>query len=162
MALDSMMKWDLHKMDVNTTFLNGMIEEEVYIKQPQGFEVEDKVTHVCKLKKALYGLKKAPLSWYGIIDRFLAILGFNKSKDDPNLSMNIMDDEPIILLLYVVYLVLIGNGKQNHIEKEEASRIIRDAISCIDALFCRFGSVEYPKRNLSEPRKVCSRNLERI
>ena len=57
MALASMMKWDLHQMDVKTTFLNGLIEEEVYIEQPQGFEVEDRVTHVCKLKKALYGLK---------------------------------------------------------------------------------------------------------
>ena len=40
-----------------------MIEEEVYIEQPQGFEVEDRVTHVCKLKKALYGLKQAPIAW---------------------------------------------------------------------------------------------------
>ena len=54
MALASMMKWSLHQMDVKTTFLNGVIEEEVYIKQPQGFEVEDRQTHVCKLKKALY------------------------------------------------------------------------------------------------------------
>ena len=42
MALSSMMKWDLHQMDVKTTFLNGMIDEEVYIEQPQGFEVEDR------------------------------------------------------------------------------------------------------------------------
>ena len=63
MALASMMKWDLHQMDVKTTFLNGVIEE-VYIEQPQGFEVEDRRTHVCKLKKALYGLKQAPRAWY--------------------------------------------------------------------------------------------------
>ena len=50
MALASMMKWDLHHMDVKTTFLNGVIEEEIYMKQPQGFEVEYRVTHVCKLK----------------------------------------------------------------------------------------------------------------
>ena len=54
MALASMMKWDLHQMDVKTTFLNGLIEEEVYIEEPQGFEVEDRVTYVYKLKKDLY------------------------------------------------------------------------------------------------------------
>ena len=46
-------------------------EEEVDIEQPQGFEVEDRVTHVCQLKKALYGLKQAPRAWYGRIDSFL-------------------------------------------------------------------------------------------
>jgi hypothetical protein len=56
-ALAAKMKWKLQKMDVKTTFLNGVIEEEVYIEKPQGFEVEDKKSHVCKLKKALYGLK---------------------------------------------------------------------------------------------------------
>ena len=49
MALASMMKWDIHQMDVKTALLNGVIEEEVYFEQPQGFEVEDRVTHVCKL-----------------------------------------------------------------------------------------------------------------
>ena len=42
-----------------------MIEEEVYIDQPQGFKFEDRVTHVCKLKKDLYGLKQVPRTWYG-------------------------------------------------------------------------------------------------
>ena len=60
MALVSMMKWDLHQMDVKISFLNGVIEEEVYIEQRQGFEVEDRRTHVCKLKKELYGLKQVP------------------------------------------------------------------------------------------------------
>ena len=92
MELASMMKWDLHQMDEKTTFLNGMIEEEIYIEHPQGFEVEERVTHVCKLKKDMYGLKQAPRSWYGRIDCFLTILGFTKSKYDPKLYMNIMDD----------------------------------------------------------------------
>ena len=99
-------------MDVNIAFLNGVIEEEVYIEQPQGFEVKDKVTHVCKLKKDLYGLKQALGAWYKRIDSFLTSLGFTKSKVDPKLYLNVMDDEPLILLLYVDDLFLIGNEKQ--------------------------------------------------
>jgi hypothetical protein len=51
------MGWRIHQMDVKTTFLNGVIEEEVYIEQPQGFEVHGREFHVCTLKKALYELK---------------------------------------------------------------------------------------------------------
>eukprot|EP00253_Pinus_taeda_P028483 PITA_28483 len=72
-------------MDVKTTFLNGVIEEEVYIKQPEGFETHEKRTHVCRLKKALYGLKQAPKAWYGRIDSYIQQLGFIKSNVDPNL-----------------------------------------------------------------------------
>jgi hypothetical protein len=49
--------WKLHQMDVKTAFLNGVIEEEVYIEQPQGFVIHGKESHVCRLKKVLYGLK---------------------------------------------------------------------------------------------------------
>jgi hypothetical protein len=107
-ALIAKMKWKLHQMDVKTTFLNGVIEEEVYIEQPQGFEVEDRKSHVCILKKALYGLKQAPRAWYGHIDSFLTSLGFTKSKEDSNLYFKIMNNEPIILLLYVDDLFLTG------------------------------------------------------
>ena len=83
--------------DVKITFLNGVIEEEVYIEQPQGFEVEDRRTHVCKLKKALYGLKQHPRAGYERIDSFLSSMGFTKSKADPNLYLKVVEDEPINL-----------------------------------------------------------------
>jgi hypothetical protein len=109
--LAAKMKWKLHQMDVKTSFLNGVIEEEVYIEKPQGFEVEDRNSNVCKLKKALYGLKQDPRSWYGRIDSFLMRLGFTKSKPDSNLYFKIMKNEPIILLLYVDDLFLTREEK---------------------------------------------------
>ena len=59
-SLVASMGWSLHQMDVKTRFLNGEIEEEVYIEKPQGFEVHSRDTHVFILKKSLYGLKQAP------------------------------------------------------------------------------------------------------
>ena len=55
-------------MDVNTIFLNGMIEEEVYIEQPKGFETFDCELHLCRIKRALYGIKQEPHAWYTRID----------------------------------------------------------------------------------------------
>ena len=72
-------------MDVKTAFLNGVVEEELYVEQPLSFETHDRESHVCRLKKFLYGLKQAPRTWYDRIDNFLSSLGFTKSKADSNL-----------------------------------------------------------------------------
>ena len=98
-------------MDVKTTFLNGVVEEEVYVEQPLGFETHDRQSHVCRLKKALYDLKQAPRTWYGRIDSFLMSLGFTKSKADPNLYYKVVDGDQVILLLYVDDLFLTSDEK---------------------------------------------------
>eukprot|EP00253_Pinus_taeda_P009775 PITA_09775 len=72
-------------MDVKTTFLNDMIEEEVYIEQPEGFESFNRESHVCRLKRVLYGLKQAPRAWYTRINSYIIGLGFTKSEADVNL-----------------------------------------------------------------------------
>jgi hypothetical protein len=82
--------------------------QEVYIKKPQGFEVEDKKSHVYRLKKAVYRLRQALRAWYGRIDSFLTSLGFTKSKAYSNIYFKIMDNEPLILLLYADDLFLTG------------------------------------------------------
>jgi hypothetical protein len=61
----------VYQMDIKSTFLNGELEEEVYIKQPEGFQLSENTDYVCKLKKALYGLKQAPRAWYSRLDRYL-------------------------------------------------------------------------------------------
>ena len=78
------------------------------MEQPLGFETHDRESNVCKLKKSLYGLKKAPRTWYGIIDGFLSILGFTKSKADSKIYYKVEEGNPVILLLYVYDLFVIG------------------------------------------------------
>ena len=100
------MKWKIHYMDAKKKFLNGVVEEEVYVEQPLEFETHDRRTHVCKLKKELYGLKQGPKTWYGMMDSFLMSLGFTKSKEYSNLYFNVEDRKPVMLLLYVDDLFL--------------------------------------------------------
>jgi hypothetical protein len=107
-SLATVFGWKLHQMDVKIAFLNGEVEQEVYIEQPEGFVVHGKESHVCKLKKSLYGLKQAPKAWYGRMDSFLQSLGFTKSIADSNLYINIVHNHPIILVLYVDDLFLTG------------------------------------------------------
>jgi hypothetical protein len=103
------MGWRLHQMDVKTTFLNGDIEEEVYIEYLDGFMTHEKESHVCKLKKSLYGIKKAPHAWYEKIDGYLMSFGFSENVVDPNLYYHIVVDECLILVLYVDDVFLTGS-----------------------------------------------------
>jgi hypothetical protein len=71
----------LYQMDVKSAFLNGPIKEEVYVKQPLGFEDSEYPNHVYKLSKVLYGLKQAPRAWYECLRDFLITNGFKVRKD---------------------------------------------------------------------------------
>ena len=64
MTLVAHLDMELHQIDVKTTFLNGNFEEEVYMKQPEGFITNGNDHIVCKLKKSIYGLKQASHQWY--------------------------------------------------------------------------------------------------
>jgi hypothetical protein len=105
-VIATIMKWKIHQMDVMTYFFNGVVEEEVYVDQQQGFGTHDRKTHVCILKKSLYGLKQSPREWYSRIGSFLMSLGFTKSKEYPNLYYKVVDGGLMILLLYVDDLFL--------------------------------------------------------
>ena len=85
LAFASFMDFKLYQMDVKSTFLNGFIEEEVYVEQPLGFESFEFANHVFKLFKALYGLKQAQKAWYERLSNFLLEKGFSKGKVDTTL-----------------------------------------------------------------------------
>jgi len=72
----------LHQIDVTTAFLNGELEEEVYMKQPEGFVTEGKEHLVCKVKKSIYGLKQSLRCWNTALDRQLKQMGFTQSTSD--------------------------------------------------------------------------------
>eukprot|EP00253_Pinus_taeda_P007357 PITA_07357 len=118
-ALVASQGWNLHQMDVKTAFLHGSIKEEVYVEQPEGFEIHDRESHVCRLKKALYGVKQAPRAWYERIDSYLMKLGFTRSEVYPNLYFKVEDDNPLILVLYVNDLFLTSVDPHIHKCKRE-------------------------------------------
>ena len=88
-------------MDAKVAFLNDLLKDEVYLEKPQGFEIYERDSHVCKLKKALYGLKHSSRAWYSRIDSYLLLIGFRKSEVDLNLYYIVVGGVPLILLLYV-------------------------------------------------------------
>jgi hypothetical protein len=91
----------VYQMDVKSAFLNGDLEEEVYMEQPEGFSLTDNPNYVCKLKKALYGLKQAPRAWYSRLDKFLQEKGFKKGTVDSNLYIKSEGDDLLVVLVYV-------------------------------------------------------------
>jgi hypothetical protein len=77
----------LHQMDVKSAFLNSVLEEEVYVRQPPGFKSAKNPHRVYKLRKALYGLKQAPRAWYDRLRGFLFERGFEMGKVDQTLFL---------------------------------------------------------------------------
>ena len=69
-------------MDVKSTFLNGILDDEVYIEQLEGFVYPNKRGMVCKLHKALFGLKQAPRAWYERLHNYLIQIGFQRKNDN--------------------------------------------------------------------------------
>ena len=96
----------LHQMDVTAAFLNGELEEEVYMKQPEGFIADGQENLVCKLRKSTYGLKQSPRCWNSALNTQLKTMGFNQSASDPCIYNSL--EEMFILAVYVDDIVLTG------------------------------------------------------
>ncbi|CAA0825713.1 cysteine-rich RLK (RECEPTOR-like protein kinase) 8 [Striga hermonthica] len=112
-ALAAQKKWRIYQLDVKSTFLNGYLEEEIYVEQPQGFVTEGQENKVLKLKEALYGLKQAPRAWYNRIDDYFTSHGFKRSEIEPTLYIKTQgNDNKLIVSLYVDDLIYTGNNEE--------------------------------------------------
>ncbi|KAG8492388.1 hypothetical protein CXB51_009733 [Gossypium anomalum] len=101
-GLAAHMQWNVYQLDVKSAFLNGILEEEIYVEQPEGFEVPGKEEMVYRLRKALYGLKQAPRAWYARIDSYLLSLKFERSVSEPTLYVKKNKTEiQLVVSLYV-------------------------------------------------------------
>eukprot|EP00253_Pinus_taeda_P008929 PITA_08929 len=109
LALSSFRKFKVYQMDVKSAFLNGDLEEEVYIEQPKGFILGNDAKLICKLKKALCGLKQAPRAWYYRLDNYLQQQGFTKGSVDSNLYTKIENDKMLIIVVYVDDIIFGSN-----------------------------------------------------
>ena len=101
LALAAQQGWVIHQMDVKSAFLNGYLEEEIFVEQPEGFVFSRQDEKVYRLKKALYGLKQAPMSWYRRINTHLTNLGFEKSLSESTLYIKKADNKILVVSLYV-------------------------------------------------------------
>ncbi|WRX07826.1 Reverse transcriptase [Theobroma cacao] len=88
-------------MDVKSAFLNGLIQEEVYVEQPPGFEDFEKSDHVFKIHKALYGLKQAPKAWYERLSKFLVEKVYDRGNIDTTMFIKRYLNDLIIVQIYV-------------------------------------------------------------
>ncbi|KAK2383145.1 putative mitochondrial protein [Trifolium repens] len=102
------LKFKLYQMDVKSAFLNGYLQEEVYVEQPKGFVNPEHPNYVYKLKKALYGLKQAPRAWYERLTQFLEEQGYRKGGSDKTLFVKEERGKFIIAQIYVDDIVFGG------------------------------------------------------
>ncbi|WJX32793.1 hypothetical protein P8452_21078 [Trifolium repens] len=110
-ALACSRRWPLFHLDVKSAFLNGPLEEDVYVKQPPGFELKGKESKVLKLNKALYGLKQAPRAWNKKIDQFFVMQGFRKCSVEYGVYVKCSDDKHMLIIcLYVDDLLVTGSS----------------------------------------------------
>lgn len=111
--------WPVRQIDVNTAFLQGHLNEEVFMAQPPGFVDPNHPTHVCRLRKAIYGLKQAPRAWYSELRSFLISSGLQNSLSDTSLFILKVHGKFIYVLVYVDDILVTGND----------SKLVQDVIT---------------------------------
>ena len=116
-------KFKLFQMDVKSAFLNGILNEEIYVEQPKGFVDQSFPNHVFKLTKALYGLKQAPRAWYDKLSSFLLSKGFHRGSNDKTLFLKNVNSDLIVAQIYVDDIIF---GSTNETYAYEFSNFMKN------------------------------------
>jgi hypothetical protein len=117
LSLAANLDWPLHQFDVKNAFLHGDIEEEVYMDIPPGYNASSKAEVVCKLQRALYGLKQSPRAWFGRFSAAMRKYGFQQSNSDHTLFLKHRLGKVTTLIIYVDDMIITGD------DMEEISRL---------------------------------------
>ncbi|KAL0549183.1 hypothetical protein IC582_013664 [Cucumis melo] len=108
LGISCIQKFKLYQMDVKSTFLNGYLNEEVYVAQPKGFVDSEHPKHVYKLNKALYGLKQALRAWYDRLTMYLRGRGYSRGEIDKILFIHRKSDQLLVAQIYVDDIIFGG------------------------------------------------------
>ena len=111
-AIAAIHNLELHQMDVKTAFLNGDLDEEIYMEQPEGFIVPGQEKKVCRLVKSLYGLKQAPMQWHEKFDSVMMTNGFKINECDQCVYVKNTERGFVIICLYVDDILIMGSNNE--------------------------------------------------
>src|SRR3954463_16805036 len=112
LAVATYFDYEIWQIDVTTAFLNGHLEEDVYMIQPEGFVSPEDAGKVCKLQRAIYGLKQASQSWNKHFDEVIKVFRFIKNEEESCVYKKVSGSARVFLVLYVDDILLIGNDKK--------------------------------------------------
>ncbi|GJS30316.1 zinc finger, CCHC-type containing protein [Tanacetum coccineum] len=128
LALAGSNGWRVHHLDVKSAFLNGKLEDEVYVSQPEGYKKEGETKKVYRLSKALYGLKHAPRAWNACLDKYLKSLGFIRCALEYSVYTKKEEGNFLIVGVYVDDLLVTGSCDRSiqNFKKEMNSKSSRD------------------------------------
>ena len=116
LALASINNFIIHQMNVKTAFLNGVLNEEIYMKQPEGFILPGHERKVCKFIKSLYGLKQAPKQWHEKFDEIVVSNGFKIHESDKCVYSKFANHRGVIICLYVDDMLIFGTDEETIIQ----------------------------------------------
>ena len=136
-AIVNQLDLELHQMDVSTAFINGDLQEEIYMKQPEGYVKQGQENLVCKLNKSFYGLKQASRCWYETFDQFLKKPGYKQCTVDSYMYIKRVGENFLYIALYVDDLLLASNnlellkGEKELLETRFHTKDLGEAYYCL-------------------------------